>query len=62
MSFEEFQDDNCGRLGYRDETILAILNLYIAPMSPIKFRLNPAYGLGGNVVLKNYKMVTVAVS
>ena len=27
--------------------ILAILNLYVVPMPPIKFRLNPIYGLGG---------------
>ena len=27
--------------------ILAILNLFVAQMSPIKFGLNPHYGLGG---------------
>ena len=47
MSFEEFHG---GRLGYRNGTILAILNLYVAPMPPIKFRLNPTYGFGGDVV------------
>ena len=31
-------------------TTLAILNLYVAPMPPIKFWLNPSYGLGGDVV------------
>ena len=31
----------------RNETILAILNLYVALMPHIKFRLNPTYGLGG---------------
>ena len=30
--------------------ILAILNLYVAPMLPIKFWLNLTYGLGGDVV------------
>ena len=30
--------------------ILAILNLYVTPMPPIKFGLNLHYGLGGNVV------------
>ena len=45
ISFEEFQD-----LGYRNGTILGILNLYVAPMPPIKFRLNLIYGLGGDVV------------
>ena len=27
-----------------------ILNLYVAPMPPIHFRLNPTYGLGGDVI------------
>ena len=48
MSFEEFQDD--GHLGYRNGTILSILNLYVTVMPPIKFRLNPTYGLGGDIV------------
>ena len=40
MSFEEFQDGHHGsRLGYWNGTILAILNLYVAPMPPVKFRL-----------------------
>ena len=30
---------NGGHLEYRNETILAVLNLYVAPMPPIKFRL-----------------------
>ena len=30
--------------------ILAILNLYVAPMPPIMFQLNPTYSLGGDVV------------
>ena len=51
MSFEEFQDGHQGgHLGYRNGTILTILNLYVAPMPPIKFRLNLTYGLGGDVV------------
>ena len=48
MSFEEFQDGH--HLGYRNGTILAILNLSVAPMVPIKFRLNLIYSLGGDVV------------
>ena len=48
MSFEEFQGG--GHLGYRNGTILAILNHYVALMPPIKFRLNLTYGLGGDVV------------
>ena len=39
-----------GHLGYRNGTILAILNLYVAPMSPIKFQLNLTYSLRGDVV------------
>ena len=46
MSFEEFQDSH---LGYRNGTILEILNLYVTLMSSIKFGLNPTYGLGGDV-------------
>ena len=30
----------------------AILNLYVTSMPPIKFRLNPTYGLRGNVLLR----------
>ena len=51
MLFEEFQDGyNGGHLGYWNGTTLAILNLYVAPMPPIKFWLNPTYSLGGDVV------------
>ena len=32
------------------ELFLAVLNLYVAPMPPIKFRLNLTYPLGGDVV------------
>ena len=47
MSFEEFQDGvHGGHLGYRNCTTLAILNLYVAPMPPIKFWHNSTYGLG----------------
>ena len=47
MSFEEFQDGD--HLGYRNETILAILNLHVATMPPTKFQFNPTYGSGGDV-------------
>ena len=51
MSFEEFQDGvHGGHLGYRNGTTSAILTLCVAPMPPIKFWLNPTYGLGGDVV------------
>ena len=50
-SFEEFQDGHHGsHLGYRNGRILTILNLFNAPMPPIKFRLNLTYYLGGDVV------------
>ena len=42
MSFEEFQDGrNDSHFGYLNGTILVILNLFAALISPIKFRLNP---------------------
>ena len=50
MLFEEFIDGRRGHLGYWKGMILAILNLYVSPMPPIKFCLNPTYGLGGDVV------------
>ena len=50
MRFEDFQDGHLwGHLRYRTRTILAILNLYVTLMPPIKFGLNPHYGFGGNV-------------
>ena len=50
ISFEKFQDGrHGGQFGYRNGMILAILNLYVAPMPPIKFWLNPTYGLGEDV-------------
>ena len=49
MSFEEFQDGR-HHPGYRNRTILAILNLLVTVMPPIKFQLNQTYGLGGYVV------------
>ena len=48
MSFEQFQDGRRGgHLGYRNGTILAILNLCVTVMPPIKFQLNRTWGLGG---------------
>ena len=61
MSFQDFQDDHCsGHLGYQNETILVILNLYVAPMPPIKIQLNPIYGLGGDFHLKIFKVDNMA--
>ena len=37
-------------LDIRMNGFLAILNLYVAVMLPIKFQLNPTYGLGGDVI------------
>ena len=51
MSFEEFQDDRHGdHLGYQNGMILAIMNLSVTVMPPIKFQLNQTLGLGGDVV------------
>ena len=50
MPFEEFQDGRHGiRLGYRNGTTLAILNLHYTPVPPIKFQFNLTYGSGENV-------------
>ena len=41
MSFEEFQDGHPGgHPGYQNGTILAIFNLCVIVMPPIKFQLN----------------------
>ena len=40
MLSEEFEDGLGGHLGYRNGTILAILNLCVTVMPPIKFQLN----------------------
>ena len=39
-----------GHLGYQNVMILAILNLCVTVMPPIKFWLNRTSGLGGDVV------------
>ena len=47
MSIEEFQDGcHAHHLGYWNGMILAILNLCVTVMPPIKFQLNRTYGLG----------------
>ena len=59
MSFEEFQDGRHGSYpGYQNGTILAILNLYVAPMPPIKFRLNLTR-FGRRCLSKNFKIAAV---
>ena len=51
MLFEKFQDGrHGGHLEYRNGTIVAILNVCVTVMPPIKFQLNRTYGLGGDVV------------
>ena len=37
-------------LGHEKQNILAILNLYVAQMPPIKFELNPTYSFAEDVV------------
>ena len=48
MSFEKFQAGH--HLGYLNRTTLAILNLCVTVLLPIRFWLNPTYGLGGDIV------------
>ena len=36
--------------GYRNGIILAILNLYVAPMPFITFRFNLTYDFGGDII------------
>ena len=51
MSFEDFQDGHHGGpLWYRNETILAILNLHVAPTPPTKFWRNLTYHSGADAV------------
>ena len=46
MSFDDFQDGRSGsNLEYLTGMILTTLNIYVTPMTPIKFQLNPTYGL-----------------
>ena len=55
--FEDFQNCHRGRhLGYWNGMILAILNLYVAPIPTIKFWLKQTYGLGKECRLKNFKI------
>ena len=55
-SFEEFQDGSHGHLGYLNGRILAILNLCHCD-APIKFWLNPTYGLEGDVILRITRII-----
>ena len=51
--FEDFQDGHLGALLYMyilEQNDLAILNLYVTPIPPIKFGLNLHYSLGGDAV------------
>ena len=51
MWFEDFEDGHPGsHLWYQNRRILAVLNLYVAYMPPIRFQLNPTNGFGGDVV------------
>ena len=51
MSFVDIEDGrHGGDLRYSNGLILAILNLHVAPIPSIKFRLNPTHCFGGDVV------------
>ena len=39
-----------GQLGYQNGTFLAILNVHVSPTIPTRFKLNPTYHSGGDVV------------
>ena len=56
MSFEEVQDG--GHLRYRNGTVIAILNLYVAPMPPIVFAQSDLR-FGRRCCLKNFKMAAM---
>ena len=60
MAFEEFQDGrDGGHLGYLNGTILAILNLCVTVMLPMKFWLNLRFGR--RCRLKNFKMAALDI-
>ena len=60
MRFEDFQDGNLGgHLTYQNRMILAILNLYVAPMPPIVW-VQSTFIVVWKSRLKNFNMVTVA--
>ena len=63
MSFEEFQNGSHGggHLGHQNRTILAILNLCVTVMPPIKFQLNRT-GFRRRSCLKSFKMAALAPS
>ena len=49
--FEDFQDGcHNGQLVHQNGIILAILNLYVPLMPPIRFWLNQTIGLGQDIV------------
>ena len=51
ITTEDYQDGHHGGLlGYRNKTILAILNFHVASMPPTKFWLNPTYHSEADVV------------
>ena len=51
MGHENFIDEcHGGRLGYRNETILALKNREVDPMPPIKLQLNLNFRSGGDDV------------
>ena len=61
MWFQDFRDGHLGgHLGWPNGTIKAVLNLYVAPMLPIRFRLNPTRF--GRRSLRNFKMAAMAAT
>ena len=58
----DFQDGLChgGHLGFPIETILAIFDLHVTPMLPIKFRVNWPFSIGKSSVKYIFKMAAMA--
>ena len=60
ISFKEFHDGPCsGHLGYRNRTILAILNLCVAPMLPIKVLAQSDLTFRMRCHLRNFKVAAI---
>ena len=63
MSFEEFQDSCHGsHLGYRNRTILAILNLYVTFNASHQVSAQSDLWSGRRCCLKNFKMAAMVAT
>ena len=63
LTTEYLQDGCCGgHRGYRNKMLLAILNLHVTPMPPIKFWLSLTYHSGADVVWRISRWQTWGLS